>query len=117
MQPKDLEPILEKSGVFVLPSRFEPWAVVVHEYAAAGFPMILSNAIGAKEVFLQEDKNGFSFQQQNIVELKTRLKNIINLSDKELSLMSEYSHSLAQQNSPEKWTATVVAFYKEFYAK
>jgi len=117
VQPKDLEPIMEKSGVFVLPSRFEPWAVVVQEYAAAGFPMILSNAVGAKEVFLQKGKNGFSFQTHNILELKTQLKNIIKLNDKELNLMSQHSHGLAQQNSPEKWAASVVEFYKEFNAK
>lgn len=117
VQPKDLEPILEKSGVFVLPSRFEPWAVVVHEYAAAGFPMILSKAVGAKEAFLEENKNGYTFSAHNIAELKTQLKNIINLSDKDLSLMSQYSHNLAQENNPEKWAAAVVEFYKEFYAK
>lgn len=117
VQPKDLEPVLEKSGVFVLPSRFEPWGVVAHEYAAAGFPMILSKAVGAKETFLNEGKNGFSFQPKNIYELKTQLKNIINLSDKELLLMSENSHNLAQTISPQKWAAAVVEFYKEFNAK
>ncbi|MGZ4099126.1 MAG: glycosyltransferase family 4 protein, partial [Bacteroidia bacterium] len=36
VQPKELGPILDQSGVFVLPSRFEPWGVVVQEYSAAG---------------------------------------------------------------------------------
>ncbi|MCE3258942.1 MAG: glycosyl transferase, group 1, partial [Bacteroidetes bacterium] len=33
VQPKDLEPIVSQTGVFILPSRSEPWAVVVQEYA------------------------------------------------------------------------------------
>lgn len=111
VQPKDLEPILEKTGVFVLPSRFEPWGVVVQEYAAAGFPMIVSSAVGAREVFLEEKKNGFSFPPQNVSVLKKELKKVMNLSDKELILMSEQSHALAQKISPKKWANTVLEIY------
>ncbi len=46
VQPKDLEPILMETSVFILPSRFEPWGVVVQEMAAAGFPLIVSTAVG-----------------------------------------------------------------------
>ena len=36
-QPAELYSLLLDGGVFVLPSRFEPWGVIVHEMAAAGF--------------------------------------------------------------------------------
>ena len=111
VQPKDLEPILEQCGVFVLPSRFEPWGVVAHEYAAAGFPLLLSDEVGAKEAFLEEGKNGFVFNSSNPKELKNVLKKVINLSSKELILMSEKSHHLAQYNSPEIWTNTKQNIY------
>ena len=52
VQPEDMEEILLESDVFVLPSKFEPWGLVVHEMAAAGFPLIISEQVGAKEVFL-----------------------------------------------------------------
>ena len=113
IQPKDLEPILEKTGVFILPSRFEPWGVVVQEYAAAGFPMVLSTAVGAKEAYLEEGKNGFSFSPQDVAGLKKELKKIMNLSGKALILMSEESHRLAQKISPSKWANTVLAIYNE----
>ncbi len=111
VQPKDLEPILEKTGVFVLPSRFEPWGVVVQEYAAAGFPILVSAAVGARETFLEEGKNGYSFCPQNVSLLKKELKKTMNLSSKELILMSEESHLLAQKISPQKWAGTVLAIY------
>ncbi len=111
VQPKDLEPILEQCGVFILPSHFEPWGVVVHEYAAAGFPLLLSEAVGASEAFLDEGKNGFSFPSKNVNELKKVIKKVVNLSSKELILMSEHSHVLAQSNSPEKWANTVIKIY------
>jgi len=117
VQPKDLEPILEQTGVFILPSRFEPWGVVVQEYAAAGFPLLISNAVGAKEVFLEEGKNGYSFVPQDVSLLKKSLKKIMNLSSKELILMSEKSHELAQKISPEKWANTVLTIYNEYGKK
>ena len=117
IQPKDLEPLLQQSGVFVLPSRFEPWGVVVQEYAAAGFPLLLSKAVGAQESFLEEGKNGFSFAPMNILELQNGLKKVTNLSAKELILMSEKSNDLAQKISPQKWVANVFNIYDEFHKK
>ena len=31
LQPHDLVKMIDSTGCFVLPSRFEPWGVVVHE--------------------------------------------------------------------------------------
>ena len=73
VQPKDLATYTSQTGVFVLPSRFEPWGVVVHEFAASGFPLLLSNQVGAKEQFLQETKNGFEFKSENVSGLKASI--------------------------------------------
>ena len=117
VQPADLEPILEQTGVFILPSRFEPWGVVVQEYAAAGFPLLLSQAVGAKEAFLEEGKNGFTFAAEDVPGLKNQLKKMINLSAKDLILMSEKSHALAQKISPSKWAETLFNMHHEFHKK
>ncbi len=114
VQPKDLEPILEKTGVFILPSRFEPWGVVVQEYAASGFPLLLSKEVGAGEVFLEDAKNGFSFSPQNINDIKNQLKKAIHLSDKKLIEMAIFSHQLAQKINPKSWTKTVKEIYDGF---
>lgn len=117
VQPSDLEPIIAQTGVFILPSRFEPWGVVVQEYAAAGFPLLLSNSVGAGETFLEEGKNGFSFAIHSPLEIKKQLKKIQDLSSKELLLMSEKSHELAQKISPQKWVAQVKEIYEGFHKK
>ncbi len=117
VQPADLEPLLEKSGVFVLPSRFEPWGVVVQEYAAAGFPMLLSTAVGANEAFLEEGSNGYVFSAGDVAGLKKQLKKIVELNPKDLTLMSEKSHALAQKISPEKWARTITELHDEFHKK
>ncbi len=117
VQPKDLEPILEQAGVFVLPSRFEPWGVVVQEYSAAGFPLLVSESVGASEAFLEPGKNGFSFAPNDVNSLKSQLKKITELNTKELLLMSEKSHQIAQKISPEGWTDTVLKIYNGFRKK
>lgn len=103
VQPKDLETYTSQTGVFVLPSRFEPWGVVVHEFAASGFPLLLSEAVGAKEQFLEENKNGYSFSPNNVVSLKIAMKSMMAKSDAELIAMGRYSHQKAQSITPEKW--------------
>lgn len=117
VQPKDLEEITQKCGVFVLPSHFEPWGVVVQEYAASGFPLVTSSAVGANEAFLIEERTGFSFTAKNIDELKKILKKVITLSDAELYEMSTKSHDVAQKINPKNWTNTVLEIYNEFNKK
>jgi glycosyltransferase involved in cell wall biosynthesis len=117
VQPKDLAAITKECGVFVLPSRFEPWGVVVQEYAASGFPIITSSAVGAKEAFLTDNKNGYSFEPKNIDQLKQILKKIITLNNEELLRMSESSHLMAQKINPENWCRTINEFYDEFNKK
>lgn len=46
-QPADLPARLGESDVFVLASHFEPWGVVVAEAAAAGMPVVCTDAVGA----------------------------------------------------------------------
>lgn len=110
VQPRELGTLMSGGGVFVLPSTFEPWGVVVHEFAAAGFPLLLSNQVGAAESFLEEGKNGYSFAAGNVAELTNALKKVMALDDKELLLMAEKSHALAQENNPAKWAHTALEF-------
>ena len=108
IQPAEMDKIIAETGVFVLPSNFEPWGVVVHEYAAAGFPIICSDKIGAATTFLENGKNGFSFQSDNKEDLKKALKKTMSLSTEKLIEMGELSHKKSQQLSPEKWANTVL---------
>jgi len=112
VQPKDLATYTSQTGVFVLPSRFEPWGVVVHEFAASGFPLLLSSQVGAKEQFLQEGKNGFQFKAQDITDIKLTLKKIVNASEAELQAMSVHSNMLSKNISPVKWATNLLKMSK-----
>jgi glycosyltransferase involved in cell wall biosynthesis len=108
VQPAELHPVLKQCSVFILPSRFEPWGVVAQEYAAAGFPLLLSTEVGAGEVFLEENKNGFRFEKENVLQIKNSLKKIISLDNNQLLQMCEHSHQLAQKITPQGWAQTIL---------
>lgn len=111
IQPTNLKEIIAQTGVFILPSRKEPWGVVMHEYAASGFPIICSSAVGAAEAFLASGKNGYSFSSGSVNEIKLAMSKMAEKSQDELISMANYSHELAQQISPEKWTQTLLNIF------
>lgn len=67
-----------EASFFILPSRFEPWGLVVNEAMAAGLPVILSDAVGALPDLLNEGINGWQFQaldKESLIEVLNRLAN------------------------------------------
>jgi glycosyltransferase involved in cell wall biosynthesis len=111
-QPAALFEIMKEGNVFVLPSTFEPWGVVVHEFAAAGYPLILSDKVGAKEAFLSQGENGIIFKAGLKSELKSALKKILNSTDKELQNMGNLSHKLALRITPDTWARSLFDLMK-----
>ncbi len=103
LQPSEMAKIIENTGVFVLPSSFEPWGVVVHEYASAGFPILCSDKVGANDMFLSDNINGFVFKAGNITQLKEKLNKFTTLPDKELCTMAQKSFDLAVKLTPDIW--------------
>ena len=101
LQPSEISKHI-KGGVFVLPSHFEPWGVVVHEFAMAGFPMIISNKVGAGTKFL--NNNGFLFSSENISDLKEKMKLIMTFNDNEMTMLSNNSKLNSNLISNENWS-------------
>lgn len=112
VQPDELKEIAEQCSVFVLPSHYEPWGVVVHEFAAAGFALLCSESIGAATQFLKPGENGFNFKTRDISSLKSAMKNMVEKSDEEILKMGRKSRKLAMQNSPEIWADNLMSLAK-----
>ena len=103
VQPEHFLNYAQQTGVFIMPSLFEPWGVVLHEFAAMGFPLLASDRVGAIESFLEDGKNGFIFKGGDINSLKEKLKDMMQLPAEQLNLMGECSYQLAQKNTPKQW--------------
>jgi glycosyltransferase involved in cell wall biosynthesis len=108
LQPESLFEEMKHCVAFALPSTFEPWGVVVHEFAAAGVPMVLSSSVGAKGAFLEENKNGYVFESTNTADLKVKLKLLFSQSNENLRNMGQHSHALAQKISPDTWAKSLL---------
>lgn len=109
IQPKDMEPFLKETGVFIMPSKIEPWGVVLQEFAAAGFPLICSDVVGSSEAFLSVGENGYIYRAGDIGKLKKCITEITSLPDSELIRMGHKSAELALKISPETWANTVMS--------
>ena len=117
VQPDALPAIMGQAGAFVLPSRHEPWGVVVQEAAAAGLPLICSDACGAAVHLLQDRYNGSLVQSGNAEHLAAAMRQVAALDDEERQAMGERSHALSMPFTPARWAATLVEGVREMQAR
>src|SRR5690606_37458638 len=103
VQADAMGPYMEQCGVFILPSLYEPWGVVVHEFAAAGLPVLLSDAVGSRFRFLREGENGHGFQAGDAESLKQAIRKIVATPDAELAEMGLRSGELGRSWGPAQW--------------
>lgn len=108
VQPNALPALMQGHSAFVLPSRNEPWGVVLQEAAAAGLPLIASDACGAAVHLLQDGYNGFSFERGNAAHLTKCLLKLSALSPERRQEMGRASHELSKQFTPTRWARTLV---------
>lgn len=101
VQTHEFQDLVANSGCFVLPSKMEPWALVLHEFTAAGLPIICSDACGAAPTFVVSGYNGYVFEAGNALDLQHKMQKIIAASDETLLEMSKISHKLGQRIDPE----------------
>jgi glycosyltransferase involved in cell wall biosynthesis len=108
VQPEHLPRVLGSAGCFVLPSRFEPWAVVVHEAVTAGLPVLASDRVGSVVHLVQPGFNGFIFDWDDVRGLAGLFGRISTLTQSRLEDMADASHMLSRQFSPVRWADTLL---------
>lgn len=84
--------------LFILPSKIEPWGLVVQEAMAAGLPILVSKTSGCVLDFVKEGINGFSFDPNSSLDLNEKITKMF-LDDSMLDNMSKESVMIA-----ENWT-------------
>jgi glycosyltransferase involved in cell wall biosynthesis len=102
-QPDQLPAVYQRSGCLVLPSRFEPWGVVIHEATAAGLPVVCTRACGAATRLVLDGYNGMVVSPGSADALARALTRLHRASDDERCRMSDASRVLARQFTPERW--------------
>jgi glycosyltransferase involved in cell wall biosynthesis len=69
VQPADQPAVFEDHGAFILPSRYEPWGVVIAEAMATGLPAVCSTACGAAGTLVLSYYNGLEVPPDDVAAL------------------------------------------------
>jgi glycosyltransferase involved in cell wall biosynthesis len=112
VQPEELLRVLGSAGCLILPSSFEPWALVIHEAASAGRLILASENVGAVTHLVQPGYNGFIFNDKDIRGLTALMCRVSAMTDEQLEQMSCASSQLSQQFSPRNWADTLLQSYQ-----
>ena len=115
MQPEELVKETSGGGVFVLPSNYDAWGVVVHEYAIMGFPLILSSMVGSGNYFVTPGYNGFIFKSGNSTDLVKAMKKMMLLDERTINEMSNRSNLIGKTISTDAWAEQLNESIKSHY--
>jgi len=102
LQPNEMRDTWKNAGAFILPSLFDPWPLAIVEAAAAGLPVVCTNACGSAVEVVRPWHNGLVMPEGNIDRLTTALL-IIHQQYEELPLWGKRSQQLASPYSSEAW--------------
>jgi len=92
-QPGDLPRVMREHGVFVLPSRFDPWPLVVAEASAAGLPVICTERCGSAVELVRPYHNGITTPGDDAIVLADAMRWMHHHFD-QLPAMGKEQHAL-----------------------
>lgn len=108
VSPDALGPIYAAADCFVLASRYEPWGVVLVEAAAAGLPIICTDACGARHEVVKE--NGIVVKAGDLTALANAMSEV---SAGTRTFDLDLGRRLAVDYSCEAWAKRVATICKE----
>lgn len=110
--PVELQNYIQGCGCAVVPSVYEPWGVVVHEFAAAALPILCSNRVNSSERFVRDGVNGYLFDPYEEGDLTNKFVKIMNATPHELHQMRKASSELGNAYTPDLWAESLLDFSK-----
>ena len=69
---------IKKYDLLILPSKFEPWGLVIEEAIYNGIPVISSNKVGCNRDLIANLKVGYVFKNNSLQSLKRCVNKITN---------------------------------------
>jgi glycosyltransferase involved in cell wall biosynthesis len=110
--PEELPRHFSQADVFVLPSRYDGWGVVINQAAGAGLPVICSDQVGAGYDFVESGVNGQKFRTGAEDELSRAMRHFIE-NPEIIGPWGEQSRIKAKSWTPkiaaEKWAQAIEA--------
>jgi glycosyltransferase involved in cell wall biosynthesis len=110
--PEALPGVFARADVFVLPSRYDGWGVVVNQAIGAGLPVICSDAVGAGYDLVEAGVNGVLFPVGDVAALAGCMERFLD----EPGLAARWgaaSRAKADAWTPERGAAKWVDVFRE----
>ncbi len=102
VQPTDQREVLAGAGVFVLPSRFDPWPLVIVESCASGLPVLCSSACGSAVELVRPYANGLVVPTADVKALAAGM-HWMHAHAADLPAMGAQSRAMAAPYSARMW--------------
>jgi glycosyltransferase involved in cell wall biosynthesis len=101
--PEDLPRFFSQADVFILPSRYDGWGVVVNQALGAGLPVICSDMVGAGHDLVEDGVNGLKFPAGDSTALAQQMERLVSAPE----LLEEWG--AASREKSRDWTPEVGA--------
>jgi glycosyltransferase involved in cell wall biosynthesis len=103
---EELVRLYAEADVLVLPSRSEPWGMVLNEAAAAGLPLVATDEVGAAYDLIEHGVNGFRVPADDVGALAGVLRRLAEDEPFRLAAGAR-SRDRAEQFTPARWAESV----------
>jgi glycosyltransferase involved in cell wall biosynthesis len=113
--PDALPRYFAQADVFVLPSRYDGWGVVVNQAVGAGLPVICSDMVGAGHDLVEEGVNGAKFRAGDADGLLAAMRRFVDQPEL-IAPYGEASRAKANTITPEAGAARWVEAIEEVLA-
>jgi len=101
-----LPALYANADIVVMPSRSDPWGMVLNEAALAGRPLVSTDAAGAAHELIEDGVNGFRVPAGDVRALRDALRRLV--EDREFcDAAGARSRELATRFTPEAWAEAV----------
>lgn len=104
--------VLALADVLVLPSRSEPWGLVVNEAMVCGLPVVVSDRCGCVADLVQNERNGFIFDPEQPSQLADCLMRIMTMTDADRVSMGRAGQEIIAPFSPGNVAREMLAGFK-----
>jgi glycosyltransferase involved in cell wall biosynthesis len=105
-----LPELYQSASFFILPSRFEPWGLVVNEAMASGLPVLVSEECGCRPDLVPQDE--FCFSAGDVNRMAITLKDMASFDAGELRRLGAANRKRIASFSPEIWADSFLELAK-----
>ncbi|MGO4255635.1 glycosyltransferase family 4 protein [Marmoricola sp. RAF53] len=103
LQPAEVADLMRETSCYLNPSREDPYAVVLHEAALCGLPIITSEFVGAAPTMVSDGSNGWVTTAGRADLLADAMRRMSALPADRLAEMSDVSRSLGRRLDTPRW--------------